>query len=207
MDILELKKKLIDKYSGLTKKRKVYLGVFILFVAVLLWAFISASVITHNFSRSQIQTDVNHQEAFIEGIILTETKEKTKYWEVYGETGSYDSKNGVALLNNVIGNFYDKNNEVSMSFESSKGTYNEAKGQIILYENTYIVLKDFTTLKANKLEWSGNDKPVIAKGNVQITRGDEFLALANEVEISPNYEHFKIIGNTVSKIYDDKEIK
>ena len=204
---MELKKKIIDKYNGLSKKRKLYLGVFGLFVAVLLWAFISASVITHNFSRSQIQTDINHKEAFIEGLILTETKDKNKYWEVYGETGSYDSKNGIALLNNVIGNFYDKDNEVSMSFESSKGTYNEAKGQIILYENTYIVLKDFTTLKANKLEWSGNDKPVIAKGNVQITRKDEFLALANEVEISPDYEHFKIIGNTVSKIYDDKEKK
>ena len=102
---------------------------------------------------------------------------------------------------------YDDNNEVSMSFESSRGTYNEEKKQIILYENTYIVLKDFTTLKANKLEWSGTDKPVIAKGNVQITRNNDFIALSDEVEISPNYDHFKIIGNTVSKIYEDKEKK
>jgi lipopolysaccharide assembly outer membrane protein LptD (OstA) len=109
------------------------------------------------------------------------------------------------MLNNVIGNFYNDNNEVSMSFESSKGTYNENKEQIILYDDTFIVLKDLTTLRANKLEWSGTDKPVIAKGNVRITRNKDFLATAEEVEISPNYDRFKIIGNTVSKVYKENK--
>ena len=103
--------------------------------------------------------------------------------------------------------FYNDKNEVSMSFESSKGTYNEAKSQIILYEDTFIVLKDLTTLRANKLVWSGGDVPIIAEGNVKITRGNEFIATASEVEISPDYDRFKIIGNTVSKVYSDKEIK
>lgn len=190
------------KYNSLGKKQKAYLGAFVLFLAVMMWAFISAGVITHNFNRSQIQTDRNKQEALINGIILTETKDSVKYWEIYGETGNYDSNNGVAMLDNVIGNFYDTNNEVAMSFESSKGTYNENKKQIILYDNTYIVLKDLTTLRANKLEWSGADVPIVAKGNVVVTRGDEFVAKANEIEISPDYETFKIIGDTVSKIYE-----
>ena len=110
-------------------------------------------------------------------------------------------------MNNVIGNFYDDDNQVSMSFESSRGTYNEKKGQIILYENTYIVLKDFTTLRANRLVWSGKDIPTIAEGNVRITRKTELLATAKKVEISPDYEKFKIIGNAVSKVYNDKENK
>lgn len=196
-----------SKFVSLNKKQKAYFAALIAFIALMLWAFISAGVITHNFNRSQIQTDQNRQEALIQGIILTETKDNHKYWEIYGENGNYDSKNGVAMLDNVIGNFFGQNDEVSMSFESSKGTYNENKKQIILYDNTYIVLKDFTTLKANRLEWSGTDSPIVAKGNVVITRNDEFLALANSVEISPDYETFKIIGNTVSKIYSDKEIK
>ena len=111
------------------------------------------------------------------------------------------------MLNNVIGNFYDENNEVSMSFESSKGTYNEKKEQIILYEDTFIVLKDLTTLRANKLVWSGKDIPIVAEGNVRITRKSDLLATAKKVEISPDYNTFKIIGNTVSKVYSDKEIK
>lgn len=191
----------------LSRKQKAYIGAFAAIVGLLAWAFISAGVITHNFNRSQLQTDQDRQEAMINGIILTETKDEKKYWEIYGETGNYDSKNGVAMLNNVIGNFYDENNEVSMSFESSKGTYNEKKEQIILYDDTFIVLKDLTTLRANKLVWTGKDIPIVAEGNVRITRKSDLLATAKKVEISPDYNTFKIIGNTVSKVYSDKEIK
>ena len=196
-----------SKIQNLSRKQKAYFGAFAVLVSVLLWAFISAGVITSNFNRSQLQTDQDRQEALIKGIILTETKDEKKYWEIYGETGNYDSKNGVAMLNNLVGNFYNDKNEVSMSFESSKGTYNEAKSQIILYEDTFIVLKDLTTLRANKLVWSGTDVPIVAQGNVKITRGNEFIATASKVEISPDYDRFKIIGNAVSKVYSDKEIK
>lgn len=198
---------LLDKIKNLSKKQKAYFGAFMAIVALLAWAFISAGVITHNFNRSQLQTDQDRQEASIDGIILTETKDEKKYWEIYGETGNYDSKNGVAMLNKVIGNFYDDENQVSMSFESSKGTYNEKKEQIILYEDTFIVLKDLTTLRANRLVWSGKDIPTVAEGNVRITRKNELLATADKVEISPNYEKFKIVGNAVSRVYSDKEIK
>lgn len=194
-------------FRNLTRKQKAYAGAFAAIIGLLAWAFISAGVITHNFNRSQLQTDQDRQEALIHGIILTETKNEKKYWEIYGETGNYDSKNGVAMLNNVVGNFYDDNNEVSMSFESSKGTYNERKEQIILYDDTFIVLKDLTTLRANKLVWSGKDIPIVASGNVRITRKNDLLSTARKVEISPDYEKFKIIGNTVSKVYSDKEIK
>lgn len=196
-----------SRLQNLSKKQKAYAGAFAAIVGLLAWAFISAGVITHNFNRSQLQTDQDRQEALINGIILTETKDEKKYWEIYGETGNYDSKNGVAMLNNVVGNFYDDNNEVSMSFESSKGTYNEKKEQIILYDDTFIVLKDLTTLRANRLVWSGKDIPIIAEGNVRITRKSDLLSTAKKVEISPDYEKFKIIGNTVSKVYSDKEIK
>ena len=198
---------LLERIKSLSKKQKAYIAAFGAIVGLLAWAFISAGVITHNFNRSQLQTDQDRQEAVIDGVILTETKNEKKYWEIYGETGNYDSKNGVAILNNVIGNFYDDDNQVSMSFESSRGTYNEKKGQIILYENTYIVLKDFTTLRANRLVWSGKDIPTIAEGNVRITRKTELLATAKKVEISPDYEKFKITGNAVSKVYNDKENK
>ena len=195
---------LIEKLKNLSRKQKAYIGALAAIIGLLAWAFISAGVITHNFNRSQLQTDQDRQEALIHGIILTDEQ---KYWEIYGETGNYDSKNGVAMLDNVVGNFYDDDNQVSMSFESSKGTYNENKKQIILYEDTFIVLKDLTTLRANKLVWSGRDIPIIAQGDVRITRQDQFLATASKVEISPNYEQFTIKGNTVSKIYDNKEKK
>lgn len=193
------------KWRDLSRKKKAYLLAFASFIGILLWAFISAGVITHNFNRSQLSTDQDRQEALINGIILTETKDDKKYWEIYGETGTYDSTNGVALLDNCIGNFYDDNNEVTMSFESSKGTYNSKKTQIIMYNDTRIVIKDGIMLEADRLTWTGRENPVIAKGNVKITRNGQFIATANEVEISPEYDKFKITGNAVSKMYDPKE--
>ena len=108
-------------------------------------------------------------------------------------------------MDNCIGNFYDDNNEVTMSFESSKGTYNSKKTQIIMYNDTRIVIKDGIMLEADRLTWTGRENPVIAKGNVKITRNGQFIATANEVEISPEYDKFKITGNAVSKMYDPKE--
>lgn len=194
------------KWENLSKKKKAYLMGFVTLLGILVWAFISAGMITHDFNRSQLQTS-DRQEALINGIILTETKDEKKYWEIYGETGNYDSDNGIAMLNNVVGNFYDDENEVSMSFESSKGTYNSEKGEIILYEGTHIVIKDGTSLKADRLKWAGSEKDIVAKGHVQITRNNQFLANADKIIISPDYSSFKIIGHTVSKIYDAKEKK
>lgn len=191
----------LGRLKNLSRKQKAYLGAAGVFISILLWAFISAGVITHNFNRSQLQTDKNRQEALIHGIILTETKDEKKYWEIYGETGNYDSNNGVAILDNVIGNFYDDNNEVSMSFESSKGTYNEKTKKIILYQDTFIVLKDLTTLRADRLIWSGRALPIVASGNVKVTRNRDFIAAADKIEISPDYNKFKIMGKTVSKVF------
>lgn len=191
----------------LSKKRKAYILGLLTLIGILAWAFISAGVITHNFNRSQLATQQDKQEALINGLILTETKESEKYWEIYGETGTYNSSNEVAVLDNVIGNFYDENNQVSMSFESSHGTYNSKKNEIILYENTTIVIKDGTTLKTKRLTWSGSNNPVTARGDVVITRNNEFYATADEVEISPDYSSFKIMGHAVSKLYDNKEKK
>lgn len=199
--------KLIEKWQNLSRKKKAYLSAFVTIIAIMMWAFVSAGIITHNFNRSQLQTSSDRQEALIKGIILTETKNEKKYWEIYGETGTYDSNNGVAILNSVIGNFYDENNEVSMSFESSRGTYNSKKSEIILYNDTHIVLKDGISLKADFLKWAGSNNPIVARGHIVVQKGNEMLATSEQITISPTFDSFKITGNTVSKIYDVKEKK
>lgn len=192
--------------SKLKQKKTIFTIAFALLGFVLLWAFISAGVITRNFNRSQLVGTENRQELDISSIIITETKGDKKYWEIYGETGHYSSDNKIALMENVTGNFYS-NNEVSMSFESSKGTYNEEKKQIILYENTHIVIKDGTTLYCDRLIWSGSDKEVVAQGNLKINRNNELIATAEKAVISPDYAKFKIVGKTITKLYKLKEKK
>lgn len=201
MDIL---RKIWLKIKSLDKKKRAYLVTVFLILTVMSWAFISAGVITCNFNRSQIQGTEDRQKVDAVGIIITETKEGAKYFEIYGETGNYSNDHNIATLNNVVGNFF-KDGEVAMSFQSSKGSYDEKSGVITLYENTYIVLKDETSLAADRLTWSGSDKDTVAEGNVKIKKSNEMIALADKCIIGSGYDKFKIIGKTQTKIYSDKE--
>jgi lipopolysaccharide assembly outer membrane protein LptD (OstA) len=100
--------------------------------------------------------------------------------------------------------FY-KDNEVSMSLTSSKGTYNSEKRDIVLYDDTFIALKDGITLKADKLHWINSSSPIVAEGHIEIQKGNELLSKADKIVISPDYDKFTISGSTVSKVYEDKK--
>ena len=189
------------KWQSFTSKQKAYIIAAGVITFILLWSFFSAKLLTSNLNRKDIAQGQDSQQAIVEGIILTETKDEEKYWEIYGETGIYDSKQEEASLTNVIANFY-KENKVSMSIVSSKGSYNAKEKKITLYEDTYLVINQGLTLNADKLVWNGNDKPIYAYGNVLITKDDQFMATADEIEISADYESIKIKGNTTSKIFN-----
>ncbi len=199
---MSILRKLFKKTFNMDKKKWFYLGLVLLCFLVMIWAFISAEILTTNFSRAQIKTGVNSQNVDAIGIIITETKQGNKHFEIFGETGNYNNDRSVAILNNVIGNLY-KDGEVSMSFQSSKGAYDEKNGTITLYENTFIVLKNGTSLEANKLTWQGSDEDIIAEGNVRIKKDSEMFAIADKCVIDPQYERFKIIGNSQTKIYSE----
>lgn len=195
----------LRKIKEMSPRKKAYAIAFLILALILLWAFLSAGFLTTGFSRSQIKAGNDRQELEVTSMILTETKQDKKFWEIYGETGTYNSEEKVAMLKNVIGNFY-KDNEVAMSFESSQGTYNEEKEQIILYDDTYIVIQGDISLKADRLVWSGSNKDIVATGNIKVIKSDELLATGNEIIISPDYNHFKLKGKTVSKIFDRNKI-
>lgn len=201
MDFL---RSLIKRFRNLDKKKKAYLIVVLSIIFVMMWAFISAGIITCNFNRAQLKGSENEQKVNARGIIITETKDGKKYFEIYGETGNYSNDHSIATLHNVVGNFY-KNGEVAMSFQSSKGSYDEKAGTITLYENTYIVLEDKTSLASDSLIWSGSDKETVAEGNVKIKKSDEMYALADKCIISAGYDKFKIIGKTKTQIYGKQE--
>ena len=169
-----------------------------------MWAFISAKVITHDFNRQHVEGRQDEQKALVHGVILTETKDDQKYWEIYGDSGRWNSNNGEAQLDGVLANFY-KDNEVSMSLKSSKGIYNSNTKAVTLYEDTLIVLKDGITLNADKLVWQNSHSPIVAEGHIKLRKANQLISTADKITISPSYESFKIEGNTVSKVYEDKE--
>ncbi len=189
------------KWQSFTKKQQMYIIAAGVITFILLWSFFSAKLLTSGLNRKNIAEGGDSQQAVVEGIILTETKDEEKYWEIYGDTGVYDSKQEIATLDGVLANFY-KENQVSMSITSSKGTYNAKEKTITLYEDTYLVIKEGLTLKSDKLIRSGIDKPIFAYGNVLLTKGNTLMANADEIEISADYSDIKIKGNTTSKIFN-----
>ncbi len=204
--LVGMKEKILEFINRVGKKKLAIIAIFVIFVLVLLWAFLGAAIITKNFNRQQLEGTENRQSLDISDIILTETKDNVKYWEIYAETGEYNSDTKVASLKNLAGNFY-RDNEVSMSFVSSKGTYDEVKKQITTYEHTRIAIKDGTILNCDKLVWSGSDKPIVAVGHIRINRDNKLISTAEKAVISADYSKFKIVGATKTQLFDSKEIE
>ena len=92
-----------------------------------------------------------------------------------------------------------------MSLESSKGTYDSKNKVITLYEDTFVVLENGITLNADKLTYVNSQTPIVAQGHVKIQKDNQLVSTADKITISPTYESFKIEGNTVSKVYEDKK--
>ncbi len=189
-----------ERWAKMDGHQRTYFIIAVVITIILMWAFITAGFITTNFNRNALRSGVDRQELQVSSMILTETKDGQKFWEIFGETGKYNSDHKIAHLNNVVGNFY-KNNEVELSFESTKGLYNEETQEIILYENVFVVLKDETSLKADKLNFDIKTKTLNVEGNVIINKKRSFNAKAERAVIDSEYSRFRIIGKTVSKLY------
>jgi len=199
-------KEVLESLKKINKKKLLGIVVIAFIIGIMAWAFISASILTANFDHTQVKVTQNEQKIDAVGIIITETKDGNKYFEIYGETGSYTNELNIATLNNVVGNFY-KDGQVAMSFQSSKGTYDESAGTITLFENTYIVLQDSTSLEADKLTWYGSDKETVAEGNVKIKKSNEMVSFADKCIIGANYDKFKIVGKTKTSLYSKDSSK
>lgn len=183
------------------QKRKIaYIVILSLIVFGCLWAFISAGIITKNFKKDALNSAGEKQKLDIKDLLITETKDDKKYWELYADSGYYDSQNKVVILYNIIGNFYN-NDEVVLSMESTKGTFNEESKRVVLYENTYIIYKDGTNVRANRFTWQGNDKDIVAQGNVIIQRNGEIKTYSNEAYLGNSMKNVRIKGRSKTELY------
>ncbi len=184
----------------MSKRKIAYIVILSTIVIGCAWAFISAGIITKNFKKEILKDAGEKQELNIQNLIITETKEDKKYWELYAESGYYDNQNKVAILYNVIGNFYD-DDKVVLSMESSKGTFSEDTKKVVLYDNTYFIYKDGTDVRADRFVWQGNDKDITAQGNVVIRRSGEIKTYSNEAVLGNKMTTVKIKGRSKTELY------
>jgi LPS export ABC transporter protein LptC len=174
---------------------------FIIFVAVLsLWAFITSSKITNEFNSKLTEKDLVKEEVKVQELLITETREGKKYWEIYADSGFYDNTQNKVLLKKVIGNFY-ANGEVIMSFEAPAGEYSSPKREVTLQGGAKVLSKDNTFIQSETLVWMGTIDEIHASGKVKIIKSNQLVTQSDSAIFNSDFTKFEIYGNTVSKFY------
>lgn len=188
---------------GISKK-KIYFIIFLSIALLCTLDFLWALYVTRDI-RKNVQGALNQsQKVIVKHLILTETKDQQKYWELYAKTGSYDSSSKVVVLTEIIGNFYDKNKNVALSFESPKGIYSDETKKVVLEGETFIISKDGSSILADKIEWSGKNTDIVATGNVRIRRNEDIATLSQKAVFNSDFTFFKIIGESQVQIFSAK---
>ena len=185
------------------KKDKFYLTIIIVVTLVLLWAFVSAFFITRSFKKDAAANKLDNKKVYVEDLLLTETKEGKKYWEIYADKGYYEDNQKIAYVTNSIGNFYE-NDEVIASFQSPRATINSETGQIMLYDRSKLMYKDFTSVVADEFNYDGKDKPILAKGNVIIENPGKLYLMGDNADLTNNMTKISVKGKVTTKVYDKK---
>ena len=188
------------------KKLLIKIVVFSL-LTLIIWGFIWSWFITKTVRKNSTDKSMKNQHAIVKNIIVTETQDEKKYWEFYAKSGEYNSENNSVQLNEVIGNFYNKNEVVVVSFKSNKGTYDEKTKKVILNGDNLFVGSDGSQLYADELIWQGQDKDILANGNVQYIQDNKIVTKAQKAVFNATLTNFKVIGKTKTELFADDDVK
>lgn len=169
-------------------------------VVACVWAFISASMITKSFKDKIVDQTYKNKEANIENLLVTETKDAEKLWELYADIGTYSDSDSIVFLEGIIGNFYE-DKKVKASFKADRGTYHSLKKEIILYDNVLLVYTDGTNISADRIVYTGKDQDIVAIGNIRIERPNEAIIYGSKGILKSDYSDFNIEGRTKTKFY------
>ena len=185
------------------ENKKLYLSIFFAAVLVIcVFCFVWSWWVTRGIREDTEKALNQGQNVEVKNLVLTETKDGKKYWELYAKGGDYSSTEGLVILDQIIGNFYDKHEEVVLSFRSPRGYYVEEEKTIKLEGDTLLVAKDGSSISANEFIWKGQDEDITAEGNVIINRNNELVTNSDKAVFNSELTYFKIMGKSNTKIYD-----
>ncbi len=186
-------------------KKKAYIIVFSTIALFCLFGLIWALYVTRDI-RSNIGAVMNgSQMVIVRDLVLTETKDNIKYWELYAKTGSYDGSSKVVTLTDVLGNVYDDNKEVILSFEATKGSYDEETKALILDGKNLIISKTGASITSDKIEWGGKGTDIKASGNVVLKNSEDMITNSDSATFNSDLTYVQIDGNTQVQLYSSTE--
>lgn len=184
----------------MSKKVKFSVIFIIVLLLVSIIGFIQAKRITSKLELTPQNQDQQSEKIKIKDMLITETKNGQKYWEVFAALGEYANSKNVADLTDVVGNFY-KEGKVAVSFKADKGSYESSIKKITLSQNAFIIAEDGTSLAADRIVWEGSTDKIKAFGHVQIIKSDTLYATCEISEFTSDFQNFKTFKNTVTKVY------
>ena len=182
-----------------TKFSIIFLGLCLILGVV---AVIYATKVTSDFKKL-VSGEKAVENVLVHDVVLTESKDGEKSWEVYAATGHYDIQKVVASLNDIVGNYYEKG-EVVMSFTAPNGSYNSETKELKLFGGVKIVGKDNAKVTTNSISWVTTEEKINAEGNIVINRANEVIALSNKGSVSTDFKKFELYDNAEIRVYKDK---
>lgn len=168
--------------------------------AVSIWAFAVSSKLTTNIKQVSNDPDISDEKVNIEELVITETREGQKFWEIYASSGIYDNTQNQAILTDIKGNFY-KNNKVVLSFESPLGIYNEKSKEVKLTGEVKAATDSKIFISSKELSWIGSNNKLIANKDVKIRQSNRLQTTGDKAIFTTDFTSFKITGNTQTNVY------
>lgn len=187
----------------MSKKSILFAIIILILIALSYWAYSTSGNITDNAGKISQNTSPDSEKVNIEDMVITETREGQKFWEIYAESGRYENNANQAILSNIKGNFY-KNGKVVLSFEASQGTYNGKSKEVKLIGGIKALTDKDIFIEAKELGWIGHTDKMTAKGNVKIRKGADFLTFADAATFTTAFSDVKVQGHSQTNVYTKK---
>lgn len=174
-------------------------------IALITFGFFWSWFVTKDIKSELGKSSEKEQKVVVSNLILTETKDAKKYWELYANKGFYESGDKMAQLEDILGNFYDENQEVVLSLKAKNGVYDSEEKTIELNGDVLAVSKDGSSILADKMVWLGKNEGIVASGNVKINKDNKLITKSEKAVFNAELTYFRIEGKSESKIYDKAE--
>lgn len=184
----------------MTKKSLISLIVIIGMILLSLWAFIFSKNMMGDITVSGDES-MGDEQITIKELVITETKEGKKFWEVYADSGRYNNGNDIAILNNITGNFY-RDDEVVMSVLSPKAQFNNETKEIKLYGGAHAANDKDVYINADEILWAGSKDEITARGNVKIIKQEDgIMTVSDESKFDTDFTSMELSGDASTYVY------
>ena len=187
----------------MSKKSILFTVIILILISLSYWTYSTSKNITNNIAQISQNTSADSEKVNIEDMTVTETREGQKFWEIYAESGRYENNANQVILTNIKGNFY-KNGKVVLSFEAPQGIYNGKSKEVKLTGGTRAITDKDIFIAAKELGWIGHTDKIIAKGNVKIRKGADFLTFADMAIFTTDFSNVKALGHSQTNVYTKK---